>query len=123
MGYIVKKSGSNYEINFSPCTGPSVELQESEIKVEEYSIRQPPGLHLIGKNISLADGIRATVKGFDPECDEFIVQFTREVTQFWDQKFNNKSKIWHIREQRLQQILERAQAGGTPDPLAYPGEG
>ena len=124
MGYIVKKSGSNYEIQLPPWTGPTVELQESEIKIENDWLGQPPSLHLIGTEISLPDGVRATVKGFDPECDEFTVQFTREVAQFWDFKYNNKSNIWKIREQRLEQIiLERAQAGGTPDPLAYPGEG
>ena len=124
MGYIIKKSGPNYEIQFRPCTGPRVELQKSEIKIEDYWLRQPPGLHLIGKIISLPEGVSAIVKDFDPECDEFIVQFTREVAQFWDFKYNNKSKIWKIREQRLEQIiLERAQAGGTPGPLAYPGEG
>ena len=124
MGYIIKRSGPSYEIQFRPCTGPRVELQKSEIKIEDYWLRQPPGLHLIGKIISLPEGVSATVKDFDPECDEFIVQFTREVPQFWDFKYNNKSNIWKIREQRLEQIiLERAQAGGTPDPLAYPGEG
>ena len=124
MGYIVKKSGSNYEIQLPPWTGPTVELQESEIKIENYWLGQPPGLHLIGTEISLPDGVRATVKGFAPEYDEFTVQFTREVAQFWDLKFNNKRATWNIREQRLQQIiLERAQAGGTPGPLAYPGEG
>ena len=93
-------------------------------KVEKYWLGQPPGLHLIGTEISLPDGVSATVKDFDPECDEFTVQFTREVAQFWDFKSVNKRTTWNIREQRLQQIiLERAQAGGTPDPLAYPGEG
>ena len=124
MGYIVKKSGSNYEIQLPPWTGPTVELQKSEIKIEKYWLGQPPGLHLIGTEISLPDGVSATVKDFDPECDEFTVQFTREVAQFWDFKSVNKRTTWSIREQRLQQIiLERAQAGGTPGPLAYPGEG
>ena len=124
MGYIVKKSGSNYEIQLPPWTGPTVELQKSEIKIESYWLGQPPGLHLIGTEISLPDGVSATVKDFDPEYDEFTVQFTREVAQFWDGKMNNKRSIWNIREQRLQQIIsERAQAGGTPGPLAYPGEG
>ena len=48
MGYIVKKSGSNYEIQLPPWTGPTVELQESEIKIENDWLGQPPSLNLIG---------------------------------------------------------------------------
>ena len=124
MGYIEYESLPNYAIRWQPCSGPLVELQRHEFNLEGDSIEHVPDLDWIGISTTLEDENVATVKGFDPPSDAFIVQFTSEVPQFWDSKMNNKRRTWHVPERRLDRIFpERAKAGGKPGPLVYPAKG
>ena len=124
IGYIEWQSHSNYAIRWQPCTSPLVELHRDEFYLEKDSIEHVPDLDWIGISTTLEDRIVATVKSFDPPSDTFIVQFTREVPQFWDGKWNNKRTTWQVPERRLDRIFpERARAGGKPGPLVYPAKG
>ena len=124
LGYIERVSLPYYAIRWQPCSGPLVELQRHEFNLEEDSIEHVPDLDWIGISTTRENENVATVQGFDPPSDAFIVQFTSEVPQFWDNKMNNKRRTWHVPEHKLDRIFpERAKAGGKPGPLVYPAKG